>query len=190
MAQSALKEGVIRRVGGTERQDFRDHLMRLSATGRRSRFGGGISDMFVEQHAVRVFQGPALVYGLIDDGAIRAAAEMHPVGGPLDGTVEVAFSVEDAWQNAGVGTALLGRVMRAARNRGKTRMIMTCLPENARMQRVAQKHGARLQWQEGDVLGSINPPIPTLISFWREAMEESHGYLTVFFEKPRMEAAE
>ncbi|MEJ8570172.1 GNAT family N-acetyltransferase [Microbaculum marinum] len=190
MSQSGLKGGVIRRVGGSERQVFRDHLLRLSPKGRRSRFGGGVSDLFIEQHAARVFAGAAVVYGLFDEGPIRAAAEMHPVGGAFEATAEVAFSVEDDWQDAGVGTALLGRVMRAARNRGKSRLIMTCLPENVRMQRVASKHGAKLQWQEGDVFGTINPPIPTPISLWREAMDEGQGVLNVLFDRPRIEAAE
>lgn len=190
MPNSALKEGVIRRVHGTERQGYRDHLMRLSPNSRRSRFGGGVSDLFVAQHIERLFDGNAIVYGWIVDGAIRAAAELHPVGSGLTATGETAFSVEEAWQDTGVGTALLGRIMRAARNRGLSRLIMTCLPENGRMQRVAQKHGARLSWQDGDVLGLINPPVPTPISLWREAMDESDGLLATLFQTPRTATAE
>ncbi len=190
MAHSSVKEGVIRRVSGAERQDFRDHLLRLSPASRRSRFSGGVSDLFIEQHVDRLFSGDATVYGWFVDGAIRAGAELHPIGGPFDATAEAAFSVEEGWQDTGVGTALLGRVMRAARNRGLSKLIMTCLPENARMQRVARKHGARLQWQEGDVLGLINPPIPTPISLWREAIDEGEGLLSVLFPRPKVEAAE
>lgn len=190
MPHFTLKEGAIRRVTGAERQDFRDHLLRLSPKSRRSRFSGGVSDLFIEQHVDRLFSGEAIVYGWFVDGEIHAGAEMHPVGGPLQATAEVAFSVEEGWQDTGIGTALLGRVMRAARNRGLTRLIMTCLPENARMQRVARKHGARLQWQDGDVMGLINPPVPTPMSLWREAMDEGEGFLSVLFPQPKIEPAE
>ncbi len=190
MPTTMLKEGVIRRVSGAERQVFRDHLLRLPPLSRRSRFGGGVSDLFIEQHVERLFSGDATVYGWFVDGVIHAGAELHPVGGPLKGTAEVAFSVEDGYQDTGVGTALLGRVMRAARNRGINRLIMTCLPENARMQRVAKKHGARLEWHEGDVLGMINPPVPTPLSMWREAVDEGEGFLSVLFPQPPKVAAE
>ncbi|MCT8973568.1 GNAT family N-acetyltransferase [Microbaculum marinisediminis] len=188
MPHIGLKEGVIRRVSGTERQDFRDHLLRLSPKSRRSRFTGSVSDLFIEQHVDRLFSSEAIVYGWVVDGVIRAGAELHPVGGPLRATAEAAFSVEEGWQDTGVGTALLGRVLRAARNRGLSRLIMTCLPENARMQRVARKHGARLQWQEGDVHGLINPPVPTPISLWREAMEEGEGFMNALFRPPKVAA--
>lgn len=188
MPTSTLKEGAIRRVLGTERQDFRDHLLRLSPNNRHSRFGGGVSDTFIAQHAEHLFDGNAIVYGWTVDGAIHAAAELHPIGNALNGTAEAAFSVEEAWQDTGVGTALLGRIMRAARNRGRSRLIMACLPENARMRRLAQKHGARLQWQDGDVLGLINPPILTPLSLWREAIEEGDGLLTALFKVPKAEA--
>jgi RimJ/RimL family protein N-acetyltransferase len=190
MSHPSLKEGVIRRVSGAERQDFRDHLLRLSPKSRRSRFGGGVSDLFIEQHADRVFTSDAIVYGWFVDGVIHAGAELHPIGGPFKATAEAAFSVEEDWQDTGVGTALLGRVMRAARNRGLSRLIMTCLPENARMQRVARKYGAQLQWQDGDVLGLINPPVPTPLSLWREAMDEGAGMLSVLFPAPKIAPAE
>jgi GNAT superfamily N-acetyltransferase len=191
MPLTVLKEGVIRRVSGAERQDFRDHLLRLPPSSRRSRFGGGVSDLFIEQHTERLFSGDAIVFGWFVGGAIHAGAELHPVGGLFKGTAEAAFSVEEGHQDTGVGTALLGRVMRAARNRGINRLIMTCLPENARMQRVAKKHGARLEWQEGDVLGLISPPILTPLSMWREAVDEGEGFLSVLFpQPPKIQAAE
>lgn len=188
------KEGVIRRVSATERQDFRDHLLRLGRESRRTRFGGSVSEDYVAAHADRALDQGAVVFGWFVEGRIRAVAELHPIGGPIEALAEVAFSVEEPWQDSGVGSALLGRVIRSARNRGITRLIMTCLPENARMQRIADKYGARLQWQEGDVVGSLNPPAPTPFSVWREAMEESYGFLHILFDSARpgarLEAAE
>jgi len=189
MPHITLKEGVIRRVNGSERQVFRDHLLRLSPASRRSRFSGGVSDLFVEQHVERLFSSEAIVFGWFVDGAIHAAAELHPIGGPLGGLAEAAFSVEEGFQDSGVGTALLGRIMRTARNRGMSRLIMTCLPENARMQRVAKKYGARLEWHDGDVLAQINPPVPTPFSMWREAVDEGEGFLSTLFPTPRIDAA-
>ena len=49
---------------------------------------------------------------------------------------------------------------------------------------------ARLEWHEGDVLGMINPPIPTPLSIWREAVDEGEGFLSVRFPTPKVATAE
>jgi GNAT superfamily N-acetyltransferase len=190
MSRSILKEGAIRRARFADRQGYRDHLLRLSPKSRRSRFGGGVSDQFAEFHAARVFASGAIVHGWYRQGLVRAAAELHPVGSPAQSTAEAAFSVEEDFQDSGVGSALFATTLRIARNRGVSHLVLTCLPENARMQAVARKYGARLRWDAGDVLGLIDPPYPTPISIWREAIDEGHGILTVLFDPLTRQAAE
>jgi RimJ/RimL family protein N-acetyltransferase len=48
-------------------------------------------------------------------------------------TVEVAFVVQDAWQNRGLGTLLFGELMAAARLNGLTRFRAWVLADNRRM---------------------------------------------------------
>ncbi len=50
-----------------------------------------------------------------------------------DGAAEVAFVVEDAYQDLGLGTIFLERLAQAARERGIERFVADVLPRNARM---------------------------------------------------------
>src|SRR6185312_5875662 len=47
---------------------------------------------------------------------------------------EAAFSIEKPFQNNGVGSALMGRTILAARNRGVKKLFMNCLSHNHPMQ--------------------------------------------------------
>jgi RimJ/RimL family protein N-acetyltransferase len=60
-----------------------------------------------------------------------AVARYEPTGDPK--TAEVAFVVQDAWQNRGLGTALLHDLLRAARVRGIERFSAYVLATNRRM---------------------------------------------------------
>jgi RimJ/RimL family protein N-acetyltransferase len=73
---------------------------------------------------------------------MRGAAELRMIGESWPTDAEGAFSVEKDFQNGGVGTQLLGRIVRAARNRGVSRLYMNCLAENRKMQRLAKKYEA------------------------------------------------
>jgi GNAT superfamily N-acetyltransferase len=182
MAETCVKKGVIRRVLASEGPEFLSHLLRLHPVSRRSRFGGPVSEAFLERYAADALVGDATMIGWFVDGVMHGAAELRPLEPRWKGTAEAAFSVEEAWQDAGVGTALLSRLMRAARNRGLTRLVVICMPDNARMQRIAARHGARIVWQDGDVIGELQPPFATPWSLWREALDESEGIVKVMFD--------
>jgi hypothetical protein len=69
---------------------------------------------------IRLYSGPstlngAVIYGFFVEGVLRGAAELRLLA--RAGEAEAALSIERAWQSRGVGTALLERVLLAARNR-------------------------------------------------------------------------
>jgi GNAT superfamily N-acetyltransferase len=97
---------------------------------------------------VRAFE---VIYGFLVDGMLRGAAELRLLGHA--GDAEAALSVEKPWQSHGVGTALLERVLLAARNRQVERLHMLCLAENRRMQQLARKFDAALSVEGGSVHG-------------------------------------
>jgi hypothetical protein len=66
----------------------------------------------------------------------------------------------------------MGRVIRAARNRGIEHLYISCLAENTRMQAIARKHAADLRFQPGEVIADIVPPEPDYVSMFIEAMED------------------
>ena len=99
----------------TETGKFRDHLLRLDKESRRMRFAHSVSDAFIDEYARRMTQYGSLVYGHLVDGNVRGAAELRRLGDTWGEEAEAAFSVERPYQNHGVGTELMGRVVRAAR---------------------------------------------------------------------------
>jgi GNAT superfamily N-acetyltransferase len=177
MSDLKAEEGTIRRLWPTETDKFRDHLLRLDKDSRRLRFAHSVSDAFVEDYASRMSEYGSLVYGHVVDGKVRGAAELRRLGDGWGEEAEAAFSVEKAYQDNGVGSDLMGRVVRAARNRRVRRLYMSCLAENAKMQVIAKKHEAVLRFEYGEVIGEILPETPDYFSMVAEAAEDRVGFM-------------
>ena len=177
MSDLNAEEGIIRRLWPTETDKFRDHLLRLDKDSRRLRFAHAVSDAFVEDYASRMSEYGSLVYGHVVDGKVRGAAELRRLGDGWGEEAEAAFSVEKAYQDNGVGSDLMGRVVRAARNRRVRRLYMSCLAENAKMQVIAKKHEAVLRFEYGEVIGEILPETPDYFSMVAEAAEDRVGFM-------------
>jgi len=177
MSELVAGEGIVRRLWPTETEKFRDHLLRLDRESRRMRFAHSVSDAFIEEYARRMTQYGSLVYGFLVDGKVRGAAELRRLGDTWGDEAEAAFSVERPWQDHGVGTELMGRVLRAARNRNIRRLYMSCLADNAKMQAIARKHAALLRYESGDVVGEILPPQPSYLSLVTEAADDRMGFI-------------
>ena len=69
--------GVVRRLWPAESAMFRDHLLRLDAVSRRMRFAHGVSDSFICGYADHMSETGALTYAYVEDGEVRAAAELN-----------------------------------------------------------------------------------------------------------------
>ena len=176
------KAGTIRKLWPTEIDRFRDHLLRLDKESRRLRFAHAVSDVFIEDYANRMCEFGSIVYACLLDGRVRAAAELRKLGDHWGEEAEAAFSVEPPFQEQGVGTELMGRIVRTARNRGLRRLYMSCLAENARMQTIARKYDAELRFEYGEVIGEILPATPNYFSIMAEAAEDRVGFMIAVLE--------
>ncbi len=182
MSEHRTLGGTIRKLWPKETNKFRDHLLRLDKDSRRMRFAHGVSDSFIDDYAARMGDMGSIVHAYVVDGEVRGAAELKKLGDTWGKEAEAAFSVEAAYQEHGVGTELMGRVIRAARNRGVQHLYMSCLAENAKMQTIARKHEAALRFEFGDVVGEIVPQGPNYFSIMAEAMDDRVGYLMAVFD--------
>ena len=178
--------GIIRKLWAGEAEIFRDHLLRLDADSRRFRFGSAVSAEFVERYASRAFRSGAIIHGCFVDGALRAAAELYPMGDVLPGEAEAAFSVEHDFQNYGLGTLLLERVILTARNRGIRTLYLNCLAQNRRMQQIARKFDADLTFDSDDVVAELTAPFPTALSLAREAAADAQGMAGAMLQAQRL----
>jgi GNAT superfamily N-acetyltransferase len=177
---------VFRKLGSTNRKVVETHLLRLDATARRTRFGGTFSDRSISQHCERIDWPLTIALGCFIDGQLRGMAELKTETGVTASIAELAITVEPAFQNQGIGTKLLRKLLTIARNRFIRRVNMICMVENRKMQHVADKLEADLTFSEGEVEGRIWPSMPTVFSLveeawmdgealWRAALAKDHG---------------
>ena len=167
----------IRKLWPMETARFRDHLLRLDKESRRLRFAHTVSDSFIVEYASRMNEMGSIVFAGFIGEEMRGAAELRKLGDSWNTEAEAAFSVERAYQDQGIGTALMGRVIRAARNRGIQLLFMSCLAENAKMQAIAKRHDAELRYELGEVVGEIVPTTSNYFSLLDEAIEDRIGYM-------------
>jgi len=182
MSVTTGKVGMIRKLWPTEIDKFRDHLLRLDKESRRLRFAHFVSDAFIDDYASRMADYGSVVFGYLLGGQVRAAAELRKLGDVWGKEAEAAFSVEVPFQDQGICTELMGRVVRAARNRGLRRLYMSCLAENLKMQTIARKHEAELRFEYGEVIGEIMPESPNYFSILAEAAEDRVGFMIAVLE--------
>jgi GNAT superfamily N-acetyltransferase len=172
--------GSIRKLWIGELDKYRAHLLRLDPESRRNRFGGAVSDEFIENFVALTRGLEVVIHGFFAGGELRGVGELRPLDEPH--TAEAAFSIEKNWQSHGVGSALLERTLLAARNRGIQQMHMSCLAHNRRMQQLARKFDADLSFDFGSVVGEVEAPYPTPMSWLREVFADSHGFATAVLD--------
>jgi RimJ/RimL family protein N-acetyltransferase len=158
------------------------HLKRLEPSDRQLRFWGGVTDASIDDYCAKLDWTAAIVIGAFVGGELRGVGELVRVRMVPRIMAEVAFSVEGPWQNAGLGTELLRRVLTVARNRCIDRVYMMCLAENRKMQKIARKFEAVLSFEEGEVEARILPAWPSYFSLMEEAVEDTRALFPAIFD--------
>lgn len=175
----------IRRLWPSDVTAYREHLLRLDSDARYSRFGTVTTDAVLAEHANACFSADTLVFGYFAGAAIRGAAELHVLdssAGVYTREGEAAFSVEKPWRHTGLGSTLVERLILAARNRGLRMLVISCLPQNFAMQKLAKKFGATLKFETDEVTGKITVQLPTPQTILTEFVEELLDFATALFD--------
>ena len=151
-------DGFIRQLRPSERDRFRDHLLRLEPQGRRDRFAGATNDDFIIAYANRCFSDGTTVLAHLMGDRMLGAGELHERADLAEPTGEIAFSVERAWRRRGIGSALFERLAESARGLGYEKLRITTHPQNVAARSMARKLGAHLHFEDGDTVGQITLP--------------------------------
>lgn len=165
-------EPVVRRLWWAERDLWRQHLLRLGPEARRDRFAGLVSDAFIERYCQAASPFTLALFGAFVDGALRAVGEFALLDRDWPRQAELAFSVEDAWQNQGLGSALFRRLLVHARNHSVRRVYIVSEPGNLRMHRIARKSGMVLSTEAGELEGRLELLGPSYFSVVEEMFAE------------------
>lgn len=148
--------GTIRQLRPSDLAAFREHMLRLDPQSRRDRFNGIADDVFVTSYAARSFSQGATVIGYVENGEVHGAAELHERPDLEPPTGEIAFSVERGYQHKGLGSALFQRLIGHALALGYENLRVMTHPQNEAMKRLARKFNAKLTFQDGETVGSID----------------------------------
>lgn len=173
---------IIRKLWPVEQDMFRDHLLRLDPIARQERFAHAVSDEFLREYAAHMRDAGSIVYAYVENGEVRGAAELKKLGSTWGRDAEAALSVEESHRGRGIGSELVGRIIRSARNRGVHALYMSCLASNTKMQAIARKHDAELRIEFGEVIGEIVPKEPNYFSLAAEAFEDRIGFMMTVLE--------
>tara|TARA_B100000965_G_scaffold117786_1_gene97213 strand:- start:825 stop:1532 length:708 start_codon:yes stop_codon:yes gene_type:complete len=178
----SLATPVYRKLTAHDQALVEAHLQRLEPHDRHLRFWGGMTDQAIKDYCDRLDWSAAVLVGAFIDGELRGVGELVRIRLVPQIMAEVAFSVEGPWQNAGVGTELVRRILTIARNRCIDRVYMLCLSENKKMQKIASKFEMILSYDEGEVEARILPAWPSYMSLMAEAVDDSQAWFSTIFD--------
>jgi len=170
--------GLFRRLLASDRERLRDHLLRLDPQDRLLRFAGQVSDAQIDAYCDGFDWGGGVAIGYLVDGELRGLSELKPIGG-VSRAAEAALSVERPFQNQGIGTELLRRLILVARNRSIRTLHMICLLENGKVLRMVRKLGATLTFDRGEVEARFPLPWPNQLTLLLELLDEAGAVLAV-----------
>jgi GNAT superfamily N-acetyltransferase len=162
---------------------FGAHLVRLDPQQRSFRFGRAVADEWVAGYAAGTDWFRAVILGCWIAGELRGVVELKLLDHGWPPSAEAALSVERAFEGRGMGTALFHRGLVIARNRGIVRVIMLCVPENLRVQRVVRKVQSKLTY-DGDQVEIDLAPLDAL-SIAAEFYDEGCGLALSFWDWQR-----
>ncbi|MCF8466316.1 MAG: GNAT family N-acetyltransferase [Sneathiella sp.] len=148
---------VYRELAPKEQDALLLHLLRLGPLSRHMRFGYPAGDGTIERYCNNRHGRAPVLCGAFIGGELRGVAELRFISEKWPYSAEIALSVEDEWQDMGIGTELMSRALRAARLHHISVLEVNCLPENTRMRRIADKYGAAFSHQTGLIKGVFEP---------------------------------
>lgn len=154
-----------------EERRYRDHLIGLSDADRGLRFMGAVTEECIATHAHEAFVcARSKVIGWFQGSALKGAVELNWTP---DRLCEATFNVGYEYRSRGVGTMLARRAIRAARNRGMTRMVIFTETGNVAMRRLGRKFQAQFRFDGGESEGVIDighaNPLSVIIEMTDEA---------------------
>jgi RimJ/RimL family protein N-acetyltransferase len=121
---------------------IQNHLLRLSKTDRYTRFFAALSDDAVKAYVKKLFDNKHACFGIyhhnpfsVDNDALIAFADVA-VG--KDGSAEIGISINEEHRGVGHARKMMKQILSYCHANGVSRLYMSCLRENTKMQHLAK----------------------------------------------------
>jgi RimJ/RimL family protein N-acetyltransferase len=109
--------------------------------------------------------GPgAVALGYCLGGRVHGVAQLLPLKRDAQSRAEMRIVVDEAWQGCGVGTLLMEGLLRQAGQLGVTDLYLRCHALNEPMQRLAERFGAEIRFEDCQAYGHIVVQTGTFVS--------------------------
>lgn len=146
----------ILRLSQFESGQIAEHLLRLDANDRRSRFCAAASDDFIEDYVARLDWTRIVLFGYIEGGRVHGLAELVADRLFLAASAEAAFSVEQPWRRRGLARAMMKRVLITAGIRLIRQVHLFMLSGNIAMRRLADASGFSCRCEDGEIHATLD----------------------------------
>lgn len=169
---------------GDERA-LKAHFHGLGGDNLQQRFGRPMSPGALSQYCDSVDWWRGVKIGAFDGGSMVGLGELQAVGHLFPCSSEIAVSVWPQWQDRGIGTDLVRRLIRAARNRSWRQLVIICGAENRKMLHLGRKFGLEMTFSGNGVEGRLETSWPDYGSLLSEALDDSAAMLAQVQPRPR-----
>lgn len=173
MQQPIPSTELIAQLGPHHRGRVLEHLRRLSERDLWLRFGYPVTDDALRAYVRKLHFSRDAIFGIFDEAAdLLALGHLGFDKNASSKTAEFGLSVIPHARRRGYGLRLLQRAAMHARNRGATHLVMTYMPENDALKRLAERVGMQLisDVYEPRALLALEPP--TAASLMDETFSE------------------
>ena len=164
---------LIAQLGPHHRVRVLQHLDALSPHDLWLRFGYVVTDEAVRRYVRNLHFTRDALFGIFDDDAkLLALGHLGFDKSATARTAEFGISVIPEMRRRGFGLRLLKRAAAHARNRGATHLMMTYVPENDALRRLAQRAEMQLVQDQDEPRAYLKLELPTAASLMDETFSE------------------
>lgn len=164
---------LIAQLGPHHRVRVLQHLDALSPNDLWLRFGYVVTDEAVRRYVRNLHFTRDALFGIFDDDAkLLALGHLGFDKSATARTAEFGISVIPEMRRRGFGLRLLKRAAAHARNRGATHLMMTYVPENDALRRLAQRAEMQLVQDQDEPRAYLKLELPTAASLMDETFSE------------------
>ena len=181
---------LVAQLGPHHRSRVLRHLATLTARDLWLRFGYAVTDDGLALYVRKLNFSRDGIFGIFDHAAeLLALAHLGFDRSESSKTAEFGISVLSHVRRQGFGLRLLERAVLHAQNRGATQLLMTYVPENDALKRLAERAGMQLVPDIDEPRAYLRIEPPTAVSLIDETFSEMLAAIDLGFRVANADTA-